>query len=190
MRRLTTLLALSAASLLAMSACFGGGGKPEASVTGFVDAINDADFNDAYAALSPACQDEVPLEEFQETYGIALLAMGVGRGGALGATSLKAEDIMVTRTGDREAEIIVDWVLHSSIESPLPLFGTVADERVPLDTVLDVAGTADRPLYVLDMSGGGDWRLEDCDPLGLRALYEQQRELYEELEYYYNQQGY
>jgi hypothetical protein len=173
------------AALLLLSAC--GDGNPEDSLERFVGAINDADFNDAYRELVPACQEEMSLDEFEGIYGTVLLEAGIGRGGSFGATSIKAEDVEVERSGDREAEITVDWVLYTSIDSPLPFFGTVADERVPLNTVLDVAGTADRPLYVLDISGSGDWRLEDCDPLGLTKFAEEVQDLYDDLEYYYDQ---
>lgn len=191
MRKSITQVALCLIVLAAASACFGGGGgKPDDAVKRFVAAINDADFNDAHREFTDDCRDETSLAQFQETYGTTLLAMGIGRGGAFGATSLKAEEMEVTRTGAREAAVTLDWVLYTSIDSPLPLFGTIADERVPLETVLDVRGTADRPLYVLDVSGSGDWRLEDCDPLGLKALFEQQQDLYDELRYYYDQLDY
>ncbi len=182
-------LCLALAALLVASAC-GGRGSPEDSLDRFVVAINDVDFNDAYREFMPACQDEMSLQEFESTYGAVLLGIGIGRGGSFGATSLKAEDVEVTRISHREAEITVDWVLYSSIDSPLPIFGNIADERVPLETVLDVAGTANRPLYLLDMSGSGDWRLEDCDPLGLVKFADDVQDIYDDLEYYYGQLEY
>lgn len=185
MLKIGGLFALAFVTLLLASAC--GGGAPEDSVDRFVSAINDADFNDAYREFVPACQKEMSLEEFENTYGVVLLDAGVGRGGSFGATSLKAEDVAVTRVGDREAEIVVDWVLYSSIDNPLPFLGKVADYTVPLNTVLDVSGTADRPLNVLDMTGSGDWRIDDCDPLGLEKAVQDARDLYEDIEYYYGQ---
>ncbi len=181
-------LCLALATLLLAAAC--GSGSPEDPLDRFVGAINDADFNDAYREFMPTCQDEMSLKEFESTYGAVLLTMGIGRGGSFGATSLKAEDVEVTRISDREAEITVDWVLYTSIDNPLPFFGKIADERVPMETVLDVAGTPNRPLYVLDISGSGDWRLEDCDPLGLVKFADEAQNFYEELEYYYGQLSY
>ena len=186
MQKLVTVALAALATVLLASAC-SSGGSPEDSLDRFVVAINDVDFNDAYGELVPTCHEEMSLDEFQSVYGAILLEVGVGRGGSLGGTSLKAEDVEVTRVRSRVAEIAVDWVLYSKIDSPLPFFGKIADERLPLETVLDVAGTANRPLYVLDVSGSGDWRLEDCDPLGLAKLAQDAEDAYEDLEYYYRQ---
>jgi hypothetical protein len=185
MSKFGALLVPVLAAVLLFSAC--GGSRPESSLERFVGAINDADFNDAYREFVPTCQEEMSLEEFEGTYGAVLLDVGIGRGGSFGATSIKAEDVEVEPLGDREAGITVDWVLYSSIDSPLPFSSTVADERLPLSAVLDVAGTADRPLYVLDVSGSGDWRLEDCDPLGLAKFADEVQDFYDDLEYYYRQ---
>ena len=161
-------LLVAAPALLAAVACGAGGGTPEQPLTRFVDAINDADFNDAYEEFSSRCQDELSLDEFQDTYGQFFLSIGIGSGGFAGGSSLRAEDLAVQRVGDYEAEATLDWVLHASLDNPLPLLGTIAEEDVPLNTVLDVAGTKDDPLYILDESGEGGWRLDDCDPLGLK----------------------
>ena len=150
----------------------------------FVSAINDADFNDAYQEFVPACQESMSLEEFESIYGIVLLEAGIGVGGLFG-TSLETEDVEVTRVSDREAKITVDWVLYSKIDNPLPFFGSLADERLPLNTVLDVAGTANHPLYVLDTTGSGDWRMDDCDPIGLVKAAREVQDFYDDLEYYY-----
>jgi hypothetical protein len=183
MLKFASLVGPVLAAVLLLSAC--GGGNPEDSLERFVGAMNDADFNDAYREFVPTCQEEMSLDEFEGVYGGVLLDAGIGRGGSFGATSIKAEDVEVERLGDREAAITVDWVLYTSIDSPLPFFGTVADERVPLNTVLDVAGTPDRPLYVLDTSGSGDWRLDNCDPLGLVKFAGEVQDFIDDLEYYY-----
>ena len=148
-------------------ACGGAEAGPEQSLNRFVDSINDADFNDAYAELTSRCQFGTSLDEFQMTYGQSLLAFGIGSG-FLGG-ELKAEDVNVTSTGDYTAEITLDWVLHSSVDNPFPLSGNLFEGKLPLNTVVDVAGTADNPLNVFDETRKGDWRLDDCDPLGLEG---------------------
>ena len=166
-------LLLAPAALVLAFACGGGGGTAEQPLSRFVDAINDADFNDAYEEFSARCQREVSLDEFQETYGQFFIGIGIGSGGIVGGTSLRAEDLAVQRVGDYEAEATLDWVLHASIDSPLPFAKDILNENLPLNTVLDVAGTKDDPLYILDESGEGGWRLDECDPLGLKKYYDE-----------------
>ena len=165
-------LILAALPLLSTAAACGGGSSPEQPLDRFVEAINDADFNDAYQEFSFRCRNELSLQEFQDSYGQFFLAAGVGSSGFAGGSTLKAEDVRVERIGDYEAQIILDWVLHSSFDNPLPFLGKLAEENVPLNTVLKVAGTADRPLYILDETRKGQWRLDDCDPLGLEELFD------------------
>ena len=165
-------LLLAPAFLSVAFACGGDGGTPEQPLSRFVDAINDADFNDAYEELSARCQRDVSLDEFQESYGQFFIGIGIGSGGFAGGTELRVEDVSLERAGDYEAEATLDWVLHASLDNPLPLLGTIAEQDVPLNTVLDVAGTKDDPLYILDESGEGGWRLDECDPLGLAKYYD------------------
>lgn len=141
---------------------------PEESLNRFVLAINEADFNDAYAELSTRCQLDVSLDDFQKSYGRELLLFGIG--GPIFSAELTAEDVTVTQTGDLNATVTLDWVLSSSIDSPLPFQGALTEGKLPLNTLTDVAGTADDPLDVLDESRKGDWRLDDCDPLGLEGV--------------------
>jgi len=133
----------------------------------FVAAINDADFNDAYQELSTRCQGRVSEGKFEKTYGGFFLSGGVGDSGFFGGGELRAEDVKVEGAGYRSAKVRVDWVLHLSADSPFLFGGDLFEEEVPLSVVYNTSGTAADPLNMVDETGDGDWRIDDCDPLGI-----------------------
>ncbi len=161
-------------ALVALTAACGKGSGAEKSVERFVTAINDSDFNDAYLELSARCQSEVPLNEFEDAHGQFFVSGGVGSVGFfVGGGELRAEDVEVVPVGGDAAQVKVDWILHSSLDNPFPFQDDIFTEDVPLNAVLDAAGSADAPLNAVD-DGDGDWRFDDCDPLGVIKYIDEQ----------------